>query len=198
MTTSKSTYLALLAVLFSPIAANADPILDQANPSTDTLLCHGCVDWQQEVIVGVAGMLDGLDLFFSDSPVAGTLGIWVGSPWQLGTPLLSIEYAGVTGAHFFDLSGAGISLLLGESFTFGITGDSVGDLLASYSRDGESGAYAGDLFMSGDTPSCLFSCGMDLAFNSYMEPLSIPEPGTFALFCLGLAGMGLSRRRKKI
>ena len=38
----------------------------------------------------------------------------------------------------------------------------------------------------------------DSSNNSWSDSVSVPEPGTLALLGLGLFGMGLTRRRKKI
>ncbi|MBT8443850.1 MAG: cistern family PEP-CTERM protein [Gammaproteobacteria bacterium] len=85
----------------------------------------------------------------------------------------------------FGFSGIGLDTLDVFSFLSELSGDEndgegghtpVG-FLARFQRTGASGT-GGDVAVPGDPPT------------------SLPEPGTFALFSIGLAGFGLARRRR--
>ena len=80
----------------------ADPILDQQNVPTNAQFNHGLF-WQQEIIVGVDGILTGLEvLFVAGVPRAGTFYIWLGSPWQADAPIVTIGYDDIGGTTFFE------------------------------------------------------------------------------------------------
>jgi hypothetical protein len=108
MTRTKSTYLALLAILLSPMAANADPIY-----------------------------------------------------WNV----FNIEGESSQAAHI-------------------VTYSSLLDMLADSNR-------TSDNTMSG------FGRNIVGSGASFSRAVSVPEPGTLALFGVGLAGLGLTRRRRK-
>ena len=64
MTRTKSTYLALLAVLMSPMAAQAVPLLDQfqLDGSEQNQALHSIRTVGQTFTVGIAGLLDSVEL----------------------------------------------------------------------------------------------------------------------------------------
>ena len=199
MTRTKSTYLALLAVLLSPMAANADLIL-QVNTFN-----------ANELSITVSGTFD--------TDVTGDQPYWLAltNNWPNSADWIADSVG------FTSLASAGLTVIE-NSITFdglapnssivSATDPTWGDSFY-WSNNGTAAilagtTVAGTLSVSGagifDTTSAnlqlvsgfINSTGTWATLEADGTSVSVPEPGTLALFGIGLFGMGLMRRRKKI
>ena len=217
MTKIKSTYLALLAALLSPMAANADLItsaigatasstfgapfdigntIDQSGLSAGYV--SGVTDFATYLATSPTHTLLAFDneWFSADGVTAATITYDMGSVLALlNFALWNEEFSGFgTGIITSSLDNVIFSAVTtifpidspfdldygAQVFALGVS--------ARYLRLDISGCPQPD----GDP---LRVCGIgEVAF----DVAAVPEPGTLALLGIGLLGMGLSRRRKKI
>ncbi len=190
MKRTKSTYLALVAVLLSPMAANADLIITALDVGTEVVFEYdGSID-----LTGLSGPFSASNSSNAINSINGYF-----RAGQLGSSLDYYNISSVFGQ--FGLSGT----LTPTSFS--------GDQFSIYSNPA-LGLRAG--YTSGESITGMLSFAGSIASLSLIEGTysiilpndsiilnigavqSVPEPGTLALFGLGLFGMGLMRRRKKI
>lgn len=186
MTRTKSTFLAVLAILLSPMVAQADVIYDEtvdgdaASTAGSSLVganlgelaaganeilgqgrgfLNACCDWD-DFIFTIAGNLQVDSITFEIfAPMPGNYG----ADLYLENVLLSTFAMSDFGPGTFTAFSSSMSLGAG---TYRIDNDQVGNV---------------DFF----------------DYRWTVNVSSVPEPGTLALFGIGLLGMGLSRRRKK-
>jgi len=161
MTRTKSMYLALVAVLLSPMAANADFIEIDVVPTSAGFSMTGGFDYDANTstysnmiisLTGIFGPFNFVDEKCETCPLGG-------SSVGLIDPTVSLYFL----TDFSVTWGGG---RLRANFDGG-----------SMSLSEENGRFDG---------------------NYSFVVASVPEPGTLALFGIGLLGMGLSRRRKKV
>jgi len=187
MTKTRSTYLGLIAVLFSPMAANADSIVWQLN---DFDLLDG------GVATGVF-TYDADTNTYSDVAITTTAGTISGSPF----PGASYSFVRTFGSS----PGATIVSLL-ASFPADLTGVSNFGMQFDAPLTNSGGTHGLNFFTeaicANASCSAVFAGGRGVAAGvpnsaTITSIVQVPEPGTLALFGLGLAAMGFSRRRKR-
>ena len=114
---------------------------------------------------------DGNPTTFTNFALGTThFGLLLANSHQASNGPVQIDVVGVSGS---------LTLNTGNSFTTGFVGfeDLFGLTSVTFTRLGD--------------PNISFD---DVVTAS----VSVPEPGTLVVFCIGLAGMGLSRRRKQL
>jgi len=201
---TKSTYLALVAVLLSPMAANADII----TIDFDTLPGGGTIASGTEITNQYAPFGATFSLIEDGSEVSGAFASQIGASTSTGDNSL-FNCPGACGAR------ADILRIVFESLVSDVSWytDSEGSLDITFN------AYdAGGILLESITATSIFP---DFVFTTFsvggiaridaLQPsdswgwslddltytTSVPEPGTLALLGIGLLGMGAARRRKK-
>ncbi|MCY3001570.1 MAG: hypothetical protein NTV21_07185 [Planctomycetota bacterium] len=146
--------------------------LDQDNSSMFNAGFNGdapSLIWQQEVQAGVAGTLEGVEVFMSGNPGGSfEVRIRAGGGWNtspiLFQTVVTQSSAGVVPV-FINTSSANITLAAGGKFVFEIQGNgSGGGISGSYVLGNPT--YPNFLYLGG--PGCFADCGWRLAFRSYM------------------------------
>ena len=164
---------------------SATPELDQESPFGSILLNGSDTDvtWQQEVTVGLAGKLTGVEIYIT-LPGSADFLINVGIPWQSDTHDFETVVSSPTpGWVFIDTSPANINLDVGDKFVIGIHGRGGGLWFGGSWKPGEY--ERGELWVNEDMRD---PDQYDMAFRTFM---GLPDVSG----CINLQGLPLANRR---
>jgi len=182
MKKTKTIYLALLTVLLSPMAANADLIGSNVDANyhfddlgdiiaTGSTTVSGVIEWEsgESIMLGIFESID-----FTGSTIIFD---------YLADACCSYNTSGTYNGYTFEFDAGVLSDLVGLSFAANAYG--YVDSMLSWSGDTLFVNWRGAPIT--DVPGVT----IELSFAS------VPEPGTLALLGIGLVGMA-ARRRKKV
>jgi hypothetical protein len=203
MKRTKSTFLVLIAVLLSPMAATADPISesgdagellgDEQNVANNTTSISGFLDPTTADMFAFSWSGGALTIdtngsaFDTQLSLFDSLGFGLIHDDDSGSGLRSLitsvlaagDYLIAISAFNYDPQSSGGAIFpTGFPGPYGPTGPGGGSALSG---------WGGGTFSGGD---------YIISFSSAVN--SVPEPGTLVLLGIGLLGMAASRRRKKV
>jgi len=193
MTRTKSTYLVLLAVLMSPFAANAD-LIDTSG------------DWGGAINNSWATSAQTLN--FASDVTLDSFGWWLGAAhthtvsvveWTTGPGSILFTTTQAFSVGFNEIF-PNIALSAGTQYA--VWFDYMGSTISTVHFNSVDGYSDGEWWLLSGTWSPWAEGSFDMRFaanytEGVSEDVSVPEPGTLALLGIGLAAMGLTRRRKK-
>jgi hypothetical protein len=179
--------LSLAAVGLLATTARAQ-ILDQTQEMVGASFnVADTLNWQQEITVGVPGVLTQVDIYVA-TPGSATFYIGDGAPWQNEPYDFVLEFSSnEVGWHSIDVSSAEIEFEVGDGMALGWQATNGGLWVGGGYIDDGVGPYPGELWINGIVYPIP---GWDLAFRTWM----VPGPGALAL--LGLSGLMMPRRRR--
>jgi hypothetical protein len=173
------------------VPAHANSILDQDNPPNNVGL-NDSLEWQQQVTVGLGGILSGITLYTQTGTDMDTVKIGVGPGFFTGQYSFETTVAITSTGTFIDTSAANIVLNPGDFFVIDISGGPGCCNLA-----GSDVPYpGGDLYLNfGGVQDYTQLFGYSLGFQTYMNT-EVPEPGTLVFLGTGALGVAGMLRRK--
>jgi hypothetical protein len=208
MTRTRSTFLALVAVLLSPMAANADVILEE---TFDDPLGSFYTDWLgTNSNIGSYYLSSGQNCD-PDHRGNNPEGLWISGNQSCGGgvtgSLVEIIFDSAFGSSLTALSFGIEAFVQLEIFAYDMSDALLGSAVFS---GGSFGFDHADIFSISSTngisrfvlDSSAYGAGQ-VSGNTSVDNFSattstsVPEPGTLALLGIGLLGMGAARRRKK-
>jgi PEP-CTERM motif len=209
MTRTRSTYLALLAVLLSPMAATADVI--EVTIDFDSAPLGGFTSFTEDGFTitqfslgdpqsitdtggGNQALVDGnpFNVFGSASVIT-----ILGSPGTL-FDLISLDIADLTNnsSGGGGIIGSGFRIEIGNTVFSPTTAAVYSPTSSAFSTVNPTGLT--DLSSLAINIVSLGGSDNFAVDNVVLRYTEVPEPGTLALFGIGLLGMGLARRRRKV
>jgi hypothetical protein len=189
--------LAVVIVLLSPMAANAVPITEQIYEFEDHYYSwiELYISWDDALAYaeGYSDQISGitLDEWYLATITSAEENDFIWNTVLDGTTSMGEVWLG---GIVTDNSIGNFEWITGEEFTY--SNFAPGN--PSYERETVleiGGVFGGPLWNDEDRPA---GASLPQTFLIEHNSVSVPEPGTLALFGIGLAGMGLARRRKQL
>lgn len=186
-------FTSVVFVLSTSLDSRADIIIDQVGGGPNLIAAvNTSAEYQQEVTVGVAGDLVGIDLWSwgigsNTNPI--TVGINLGTGWQTDAADISRTFAPTAPNQrmFVDFSSTPLAFDVGDRFLITLEGITSSSGWVAYGNND----YAGNSFFRNNVELA----SNDLSFQTHMSVSAVPEPSTYALFAFA-AGVIAIRRRK--
>ena len=194
MNRTKSTYLALVAVLLAPVAANADLINFSVQGEFYAAGTDNVFDLVDGDIITMTGTYDDASLTGTGVEYLGFSVFDVLNSFEVTIGTFLIDN---TMDVYFD---SGYTFL---EFTNGIFSGMQYELSEGVNAAQLYFQTSGNFFRVYTSTSTSYSAGswnlQSFTATAVPEPVTaVPEPGTLALFGLGLAAIGITRRRRKV
>jgi hypothetical protein len=184
--------LAVFLIFAVPMLARADLIID-TNATWDGSVNFGWLGSGQTLTVDATdNFFEDIGFYFDQASWGQTFDFFIFDALNGGNTLFSTSFVVGSGINVIDI---------GQAFAAGST------IFVQMDYNGFSGAtahfsyidgYAGGQSLFGAVGSMDGSyVGLDHRFIANFSAAAVPEPGTLALFGIGLLGIGAARRRKK-